>query len=227
MHHHNQSPNPRLVRPTIKMIGTDGNRRTRTGRLPPFPRPSCKPDGVCGEPYIPWSVQEIGGKSGGGSLDFQTCMATLESVVRQLMKTKRRELFILLCYVAVLVPTAAGQVLCLDCCCAGRIQVEPRVSCCCAEPEPTRPACCTEGRPPAEKSNILAFGRAPCGCVVVPVGKDDPQLAETTNSQPTAPPRVAAVFSSYLGSEGPVISCQAPDHAPADIGKLSTIILLI
>ncbi len=154
-------------------------------------------------------------------------MATLESVVRLLMKTKHRELFLLLCYVAVLIPTAAGQVLCLDCCCADRIQIEPRVCGCCAEPEPPERTCCTEGRWAADRSSTLAFGRTACACAVVPLGPDDPQLTEKDDSQPTATPRSAPALSSCLGPEGCETPFQISRRMRADIGTLSTVILLI
>jgi hypothetical protein len=166
-------------------------------------------------------------KSSEGLRDFRARATKVESILRKAMKTKRRELFLLLCYAAVLVPTAANGVLCLNGSCADRIQAEPRVPCCCAELERVEPALRAEGKRAEHGSNTLAFGRTRCGCVVVPLGKDDPQLTEKTDSQPTTPPRVAAALSPSLGPKDPVISCQAPGHVPADIGKLSTIILLI
>ncbi len=152
---------------------------------------------------------------------------TLEFMVSQMVKVKRRELFLLLCYVAVLIPTAAGRVLCLDCCCADQSQIERQACCCCAETEVPEPACCDEEEQAAQGSGALAFACPTCDCTLVPYSTDAPQLAERTDSQATSTPGASTAFSPHSGPENPLIPYLPSGRAQTDIGRLRTVILLI
>lgn len=162
-----------------------------------------------------------------GSTDPRISPITVRSVLRQMVEAKSKQLFLLLCYVAVLIPTATGQVLCLDCCCADQIQTEPQACCCCAEPEPPEPVCCAEERRTTEGSGPLVFACPTCDCTFVPYSPDTPQLAEKTDSRPMAAPGTAAAFSPHLASDSPVILCPPSSRTQTDTGRLRTVILLI
>jgi len=144
-----------------------------------------------------------------------------------MIKAECSQLVLLLCYAAVLIPTAAGQVLCLDCCCTDQSRIEPQACWCCAEPEVTEPACCTEEGQTAEGAGPLVYACPTCDCTFIPYSPDAPQLAEKTDSQATAMPETAAAFSPHLGPDYSLIPHQSSDPTPTDLGRLRTVILLI
>lgn len=147
------------------------------------------------------------------------------------MKTKHREIILLALALAMAFPALAGQMLCVDCCGSPRVVRESTACPCCRSPqEDTPPSCCQHKTLNAPTADNTAFvGDNPqCECVDVPQGFSATQTAEKTGVSLFEISKVPVGGAAVdLCPKARSALHKAPDHPPAEIVFLSSIILLI
>lgn len=145
------------------------------------------------------------------------------------MKTKHRELFLLACYVAIIIPMTAGQVLCLGCCCATYAAGEDHACCCRNESDHKEHSCCS-GSPDQKESAAgpnLAKNHTPCGCVDIPLSNSDPQLTEEDKGQTPSAFKTTFAYCPDIHSENNTNKVETTKSPPSNIGPPSNVVLLI
>ena len=145
------------------------------------------------------------------------------------MKTKRSVLFLLVCYVAILIPTAAGQVLWFGCCGDIRVAWEDHPCCCSTERDQNEHTCSGEssGHENTNTESTPAKNHMTCGCVDVPLANSDPQLTEKSSGQTPSVFKTVVAVNAVTQYEGNTIVRKATESPPANLSSLTSVILLI
>lgn len=147
------------------------------------------------------------------------------------MKTKHREIILSVLALAMAFPAWAGQMLCADCCGSPRIVRESTECPCCRPPQAEAPpSCCPHKTPSAPVADPTARVEDPLSCECVDAPQD---FSATLGAEKTSDFLFTLSKGSMAGMavdlhpKARTALHNAPDHPPADIDRLSSIILLI
>ena len=146
------------------------------------------------------------------------------------MKTKRSVLVSLVCYVAILIPTAAGQMLCFGCYGGMGAVLEDHPCCCSSEQGRNEHTCCSGESSGHEDTNTeptLAEYHMPLGCVDVPLANIYPHVSEKSNGQTPSILKTVAAVNVVTQYEANTIVRKTAESPPPNLSSLTDVVLLI
>lgn len=147
------------------------------------------------------------------------------------MKTKHREIFLLISYLALVITCAGGQMLCISCCDDTHMTTTTANGCCHGRQSQIADKCCgqTSQSPDFEPVGYSAFNsHGRCLCVHVPLDTAEPHDVPRQENVVSSVSLTAAltVYTIDRRMDFPVPS-PPMDPQPGDLDILHTTILLI